>query len=283
MAATTDTGLSQHTTSNIRMTRGRDPFLRASAFVFLGQSLLWLSLLLRWATFNVFDWRPLAIELALAAWPPAVAYIIFGGLLALSLVAGLVLLREMRWARSLGLVAAVFTLGAGIAYYVLAREFYGAALLVGLGGLALLLLGRRTAWSLAFPSAYWLLIFFLIPLAIVFFVSLGERTRLGTVTFPTFDLGNLGAYFDDYGRIFDRIGGELIYLRIFARSVWLAVLNTLICLLFAYPFAYWIARQPANRRTALIFLVMIPFWTNFLVRTYAWMLILRDSGLINNF
>jgi spermidine/putrescine transport system permease protein len=51
----------------------------------------------------------------------------------------------------------------------------------------------------------------------------------------------------------------------------------------AYPFAYWIARQPEKYRNALIFLVMIPFWTNFLVRTYAWMLILRDSGLINNF
>ena len=46
--------------------------------------------------------------------------------------------------------------------------------------------------------------------------------------------------------------------------------------------SYWIARQPANRRNMWIFLVMIPFWTNFLVRTYAWMLILRDSGLINN-
>jgi spermidine/putrescine transport system permease protein len=265
------------------MTRGRDPFLRAAAAIFLGQALLWLLLLLRWATFTVFDWRSLALELALAVWPPTIAYFLYGGLLALNLVAGLGLWREARWARPLGLAAALVALFAGMAYYALAREFYGAVLLVGLGGMALLLLSRRTAWSLAFPSAYWLLIFFLIPLVIVFVVSLGERSRLGTVTFPTFNLDNLGVYLDDYGRIFDRIGGELIYLRIFARSIWLAVLNTVICLVFAYPFAYWIARQPAYRRTALIFLVMIPFWTNFLVRTYAWMLILRDSGLINNF
>jgi spermidine/putrescine transport system permease protein len=63
----------------------------------------------------------------------------------------------------------------------------------------------------------------------------------------------------------------------------MATANTLVCLACGYPFAYWIARQPHKSRNNLDFLVMIPFWTNFLVRTYAWMLILRDSGLINNF
>ena len=53
--------------------------------------------------------------------------------------------------------------------------------------------------------------------------------------------------------------------------------------MFGYPFAFWLAREPKRYRNSLIFLVMIPFWTNFLVRTYAWMLILRDSGVINNF
>ncbi len=278
MAATTNTGLSQPTTN--RMKRGRDPFLQVATYLFLGQALLWLYLLLRWATFSIIDWQPLAAELALAQWPPVVAYAVYGALLALNLAASIGLWRETRWARPLGLITTLLTLIAGVAYYFLIGEFYGAVLLVGLGGMLFMLLTRRTAWSLAFPSAYWLLIFFLIPLAIVFVVSLGERTRLGTVTYPAFDLS---AYFDDYGRIFDRIGGEFIYLRIFGRSIWLAVLNTVICLVFAYPFAYWIARQPANRRNILIFLVMIPFWTNFLVRTYAWMLILRDSGLINNF
>lgn len=280
MAVTPDTGLSPRAPLSDPLTRGYDPFLRIAAVILLGQSLLWLTLLLRWATFSVINWQPLGIELALAQWPPFAAYAIYGALLALNLVAGLGLLRDSTWARPLGLVASVITLATGIAYYLLTGEFYGTVLLAGLGGMLLLLLTRRTAWSLAFPSAYWLFIFFLVPLAIVFVVSLGERTRLGTVTF---DLANPATIFDDYGRIFSRINGDFIYLRIFGRSVWVAVLNTVICLVLAYPFAYWIARQPANRRTALIFLVMIPFWTNFLVRTYAWMLILRDSGLINNF
>jgi spermidine/putrescine transport system permease protein len=112
---------------------------------------------------------------------------------------------------------------------------------------------------------------------------LGERSLRGTVTYPAFNINNLGIYFDDYARFFSKINDQLIYLRIFWRSVSLAVINTVICLLFGYPFAYWIARQPQRYRNVLVFLVMIPFWTNFLVRTYAWMLILRDSGLINNF
>ncbi len=280
MAVTPNPRLSPHAPSAAPMTRGYDPFLRAAAAIFLIQAILWLSLLVRWATYNLISWRPLTVELALAQWPPFAAYAVYGGLAALSAVAGLALLRETGRARTLGLAAAAVTLVVGVAYYFLAGEFYGAVLLIGLAGMALLLLTRQTAWSMAFPSAYWLLIFFLIPLAIVFVVSLGERTRLGTVTF---DLSDPATLFNDYGRIFSRINGDFIYLRIFGRSLWLALLNTVICLLFAYPFAYWIARQPANRRTVLIFLVMIPFWTNFLVRTYAWMLILRDSGLINNF
>ena len=279
MAVTPNPRLSPHAPSAAPMTRGYDPFLRAAAAIFLIQAILWLSLLVRWATYNLISWRPLTVELALAQWPPFAAYAVYGGLAALSAVAGLALLRETGRARALGLAAAAVTLVVGVAYYFLAGEFYGAVLLIGLAGMALLLLTRQTAWSMAFPSAYWLLIFFLIPLAIVFVVSLGERTRLGTVTF---DLSDPATLFNDYGRIFSRINGDFIYLRIFGRSLWLALLNTVICLLFAYPFAYWIARQPANRRTVLIFLVMIPFWTNFLVRTYAWMLILRDSGLINN-
>ena len=255
MAAAHNTGLSPSPLAT-PMQRGRDPFLSAAACVFLGQALLWLSLLFRWATFNIINWQPLAVELALAQWSPVVAYAVYGALAALAIAAGIGLLRETRRARPLALATLLLTLVAAAAYYSLAREFYGAVLLAGLSGLTFLLLTRRTAWSLAYPSFYWLLIFFLIPLAIVFVVSLGERTRLGTVTY---DFGSARTLFDDYARIFSRINGEFIYLRIFGRSLWLAFLNTAICLLFAYPFAYWIARQPANRRTVLIFLVMIPF------------------------
>ena len=69
MAATTDTGLKPPTPSPIPLTRGGDPFHQAAAVVFLGQALLWLALLFRWATFSVIAWQPLAVELALAQWP----------------------------------------------------------------------------------------------------------------------------------------------------------------------------------------------------------------------
>ncbi|MCL4871333.1 MAG: ABC transporter permease [Anaerolineae bacterium] len=145
------------------------------------------------------------------------------------------------------------------------------------------LIRRNIAGALAYPAGFWLAIFFVAPMLIVFIVSLGERTRQGTVTYPEFSLSNLELYFNDYVRFFSPIGGEYIYLRIFWRSFWIAIFNTMVCLAVGYPFAYWIARQPQKYRSTYIFLVMIPFWTNFLVRTYAWMLILRDSGLINNF
>lgn len=129
--------------------------------------------------------------------------------------------------------------------------------------------------SLVSPAALWLLVFFLIPLIIVLLVSFGERGEAGQVVY-SWTLKN-------YLRFFSRVGERYLYVLIFARSLWIALLNTLLCLLVGYPLAYFIARQPSRRRNALLLLVMIPFWTNFLVRTYAWMVILRDTGVINNF
>jgi spermidine/putrescine transport system permease protein len=123
--------------------------------------------------------------------------------------------------------------------------------------------------SLLSPSAAWLLVFFLLPLVMVLLVSLGKRGPMGGVVYQ-WNLAN-------YTRFMDRI-----YLKIFIRSVWIATANTFLCLLFGYPFAYFIARRPKRWRNVLILLVMVPFWTNFLVRTYAWMVILRNKGLINS-
>jgi spermidine/putrescine transport system permease protein len=119
------------------------------------------------------------------------------------------------------------------------------------------------------PSTVWLVAFFLLPLVMVLLVSLGKRGSMGGVDYQW----NL----DNYIRFIDRI-----YLKIFMRSVRIAIANTLLCLFFGYPLAYFIARRPKRWRNVLILLVMIPFWTNFLVRTYAWMVILRDKGLINS-
>jgi spermidine/putrescine transport system permease protein len=256
---------------------------RLAAYLSLASAALWAWLFFRWLTFSAFDWRPSDFELALAAWPSTGAYLLYGLLLVVDLGVGLGLLRQRPWAPKVGLARAAVSVAAGLLYFLLTREFLGATAFVGLAGMLLVLYLRHTAWALAYPAGYFLLIFFVLPNIIVFVVSLGDRARLGTITYPTFDLTNLGVYFDDYARFFSRIGGEFIYLRILGRSFLMALANTIICLLFGYPFAYWIARQPARMRNVLVFLVMIPFWTNFLVRTYAWMLILRDSGLINNF
>ncbi len=124
------------------------------------------------------------------------------------------------------------------------------------------------------PAALWLLIFFLAPLVLVLLVSFGERGDAGQVVY-SWTLKN-------YARFFGKVGDRYLYIQIFIRSLGIALLNTLLCLLVGYPLAYFIARQAPNRRNVLLLLVMIPFWTNFLVRTYAWMVILRDTGVINN-
>ncbi len=124
------------------------------------------------------------------------------------------------------------------------------------------------------PAALWLLIFFLVPLVMVLLVSFGERGDAGQVVYSWTA--------KNYVRFFGKVGERYLYVQIFARSLGIALLNTLLCLLLGYPLAYFIARQPANRRNVLLLLVLIPFWTNFLVRTYAWMVLLRDTGVINN-
>ena len=120
------------------------------------------------------------------------------------------------------------------------------------------------------PAALWLGIFFIAPILIVLVVSFSKRSLLGVVEYD-FNL-------DNYRRVFS----EVLYLRIFWKSLWLAIVNTVLCLIIAYPFSFYIARQSPARQNLLIFLVMVPFWTNFLIRTYALMFIVRDTGLINN-
>lgn len=256
---------------------------RTAAYLSLASALIWAFLLFRWVTFSAFDWEPLTAELVLADLPAVLPYLLYGGLCLVDAATGIGLLRGKKWALILAIVRNSLVLITSIIFYYLYRDFFDSIFVMAVAGMILVLVLRSTGWALAYPAAFWLLIFFFIPMFIVLVVSLGERSRLGTVTYPPFDITNLGAYFDDYARFFSRISGQYIYLRIFLRSVWLATLNTAICLIFGYPFAFWIARQPKKYRSVLIFLVMIPFWTNFLVRTYAWMLILRDSGIINNF
>jgi putrescine transport system permease protein len=75
---------------------------------------------------------------------------------------------------------------------------------------------------------------------------------------------------------------DALYLTAYFSSIKIAAITTAICLFIAYPFAYFLARSPADRRPALLMLVMLPFWTSFLLRVYAWKMLLADAGVFNN-
>ncbi|MBE2181730.1 MAG: ABC transporter permease [Chthoniobacterales bacterium] len=123
-------------------------------------------------------------------------------------------------------------------------------------------------WLFLTPMLGWLLLFVIVPTLMLVVVSFGERDSLGRVIFA-FNL-------DNYVRAFD-----WIWLRILGVSVWYAFLTTVICLILGYPVAYFIGRSDERWRGLLIMLVMIPFWTSFLIRTYAWIAILSQEGLLN--
>ena len=122
-------------------------------------------------------------------------------------------------------------------------------------------------------------IFFLLPLVIMLVISFGQRGTYGGLR-PIEDLGQYissGAFLKNYAQSLDPL-----YMKIYWRSLWMAVLTTVLCMLISYPIAYYIAIvAPSRRKNLLLALVVIPFWTSFLIRTYAWMLILRSGGLIN--
>ncbi|GAB4194374.1 MAG: ABC transporter permease [Roseiflexaceae bacterium] len=120
------------------------------------------------------------------------------------------------------------------------------------------------------PAALWLLLFFLLPFVTIIVYSFLTRSSTGGVLWQ-FTLGN-----------YTKLLGDPIYLLVFWRSIWMGLVTTVVCLLISYPLALFIARQSPRWRTVLLFLVLIPFWTNFLVRTYAWMVILNNNGLVNN-
>ncbi|MBT95619.1 MAG: spermidine/putrescine ABC transporter permease [Acidimicrobiaceae bacterium] len=124
----------------------------------------------------------------------------------------------------------------------------------------------RRGFLLALPSYVYLIIFFVIPLIIVLVYSFATRNRFGGTDLSGWNL-------ESYERIAEPIVRTILF-----RSLWLAFLTTVICLLIAYPFAYFLAtRRPAIRNVMLVF-VMIPFWTNFLVRNFAWRVILGNDG-----
>ncbi len=112
------------------------------------------------------------------------------------------------------------------------------------------------------PYMIWMLIFTVIPLALVIYFSFTDIN--GKFTFE--NIINMGDYTP-----------------VFLSSIKLALIATLICLLIAYPFAYIISKIKAKKQVILIMFIMLPMWINFLLRTYAWMTLLENNGLINRF
>ncbi len=129
---------------------------------------------------------------------------------------------------------------------------------------------RRAAAALLAPLAAVILLLFYLPQVLLLVVSLGRRSAYGTVVY---DLG-----LANYLRAIDPL-----YLAILWRSLVLAGATTAACLLVAYPVAYWLGRVvPARWRMPLVTLVILPFWTSFLVRMYAWIVLLRSEGVVNH-
>lgn len=113
----------------------------------------------------------------------------------------------------------------------------------------------------ASPHIVWSAIFIVVPLIMVFYYAFTDKSG-------AFTLENISRLSD--------------YTTTFLRSIWFGIIATVICLVIAYPLAYIIAQSKARVQSTMIMLVMVPMWMNFLLRTYSWMTLLEDTGVINN-
>jgi putrescine transport system permease protein len=129
----------------------------------------------------------------------------------------------------------------------------------------------------------WLALFFLLPFLIVLKISVAEMETTAISPLLSYVEGKLNVKinFSNFMSLFN--DEDQYYLWTYLRSIVFAAVTTLLCLMIGYPFAYFMARSPIERRPALLMLVMLPFWTSFLLRIYAWKGILETNGLLNNF
>ena len=133
------------------------------------------------------------------------------------------------------------------------------------------------ALVVALPYA-WLALFFLAPFAIVLKISLADQVMGIPPYTPLFADGQLATTPGNYLFLLS----DSLYARAYGNSLWFAAWATLGCLLVGYPLAYGIVRAPARWRNGLLLLVILPFWTSFLIRVYAWIGLLKGNGVINN-
>lgn len=156
--------------------------------------------------------------------------------------------------------------------------------------------GDRQAWTwserlrrhLPYPDiaipALWLVLFFLLPFLIVMQISVAEPAMAQPPYTALLDWAEQGVLqirlnLQNYVLVWQ----DDLFLAAFLNSLWVAFVCTILCLLLGYPMAYAIATAPEERRVVLLMLIILPFWTSFLIRVYAWIGILKTEGLLNNF
>ncbi len=129
---------------------------------------------------------------------------------------------------------------------------------------------RVVFWVTALPGIFWLTVFFLIPLALIWGMSFGEKTSIVDI--------EITGTFANYARAFKEV-----YLLIIWKSIWISAIACALCLAIAYPIAFGICFSPPRWRPLLLLLIILPFWINLLIRTYALIAVFRTRGTLNYF
>lgn len=127
---------------------------------------------------------------------------------------------------------------------------------------------KKSKWLLS-PVVLWLSLFLILPMIFVLVISFLKRDQYGNLIYEF--------SFDNYARFFDSL-----YVGIYWDTIVLSVATTILCLLLSYPLAYYIANASPTKQKIWLILITVPFWINFLIRTYAWVLLLRSQGVVNS-
>jgi spermidine/putrescine transport system permease protein len=135
---------------------------------------------------------------------------------------------------------------------------------------------RLAQWLVSGPPLLYLLVFFAIPALIMVLASFRTPGEFGGLAPLTDDAGGIDVNLDSYRRFVT----ETVYVQVFVKSAWYAALTTLACIALAYPLAALIATSARKYRDVLLLLVILPFWSNFLIRVYAWMIILGPNAAL---
>ncbi len=149
-------------------------------------------------------------------------------------------------------------------------------------------MGKNRRWLVILIPYLWLLVFFLVPFIIVLKISLSDAAVAQPPYSPLLDFSNGFAGLADFFSKLDFetyafLWSDSLYINAFLSSLQIAVVSTFFSLLVAFPMAYGMARAPDRYRAILVMLIILPFWTSFLIRVYAWIGILRTEGLLNQF